>query len=155
MWLIIGGEAEDPGDLELTVKGDRGTLVGQNDHVHVKGVRKEKVDGDQSLTVGGQQQEKVGTNHALEAGQEIHLKGGMKVIIEAGMELTLKAAGGFVKIDPSGVYINGTMVYINSGGAPGSGSGSSPAPPEDAHEGGPHDPTPADSSKSGFKSSSS
>ena len=52
----------------------------------------------------------------------------MKVVIEAGMEITLKGAGGFVKIDPTGVTIQGTLVRINSGGAPGSGSPGTPKP---------------------------
>jgi len=49
--------------------------------------------------------------------------------------------GGFVDIGPSGVTIQGTMVLINSGGAAGSGSGSSPDktapdPPDKADSGG-------------------
>jgi type VI secretion system secreted protein VgrG len=151
MKLLIGGE-DGPGGLDLVVKYDRKTLVENNDHVHVKSDRKEKVDGGQSLTVGGDQQEKVGKNHALEAGNEIHLKGGLKVVIEAGMQLTLKGAGGFVDIGPSGVTIQGTMVLINSGGSAGSGSGASPATPDDAKEAKPGDPTVADNAKTGYKS---
>jgi len=75
----------------------------------------------------------------MEAGQTIHLKGGMTVIIEAGMQLSLKGPGGFVDIGPTGVTIQGTMVLINSGGAPGSGPGASPASPDD-----PTDPDTAD-----------
>jgi type VI secretion system secreted protein VgrG len=79
----------------------------------------------------------------------------MKVVIEAGAQLSLKGPGGFIDIGPSGVAIQGTTVLINSGGAAGSGSGASPAAPDDAGESKKHDPTPADDSKSGFKSSSS
>ena len=68
-------------------------------------------------------------NHALEAGQEIHLKAGMTAVIEAGVQLTLKVGGNFVDISPAGVSIQGTLVMINSGGAAGSGSGSSPTVP--------------------------
>jgi len=46
----------------------------------------------------------------------------MKIVLEAGLEITLKAAGGFVKIDPMGVTIQGNLVLINSGGSAGSGS---------------------------------
>ena len=76
--------------------------------------------------LGGKTQVKTGTNFAHEAGQEIHLKAGMKVIIEAGVQISLKGPGGFIDIGPAGVTIQGTMVLINSGGAAGSGSGSSP-----------------------------
>ena len=54
----------------------------------------------------------------------------MKLILEAGMQATLKGAGGFVDIGPAGVTIVGTMVKINSGGSPGSGSGCSPDAPD-------------------------
>ncbi len=89
-------------------------------------------------------------NYAVEAGSEIHLKGGMTVVIEAGMQLTLKGPGGFIDIGPAGVTVQGILVNINSGGAAG-GSGSSPTSPE-APRPPPVEPTPADDSKSGQKS---
>lgn len=117
-----------------SIQEGRRLTIGATDHIHVKSDRNEKVDGKQSLTVGGDQHEKVGSNHALDAGQEIHLKAGMKVIIEAGMQISLIGAGGFIDIGPAGVTIQGTLVNINSGGAAGSGSGSSPTEPDDAEE---------------------
>ncbi|HAO32431.1 MAG TPA: type VI secretion system tip protein VgrG, partial [Candidatus Competibacteraceae bacterium] len=68
--------------------------------------------------------------HAVDAGMEIHLKGGMNVVIEAGLSLTIKVGGNFVNINPAGVFIQGTLVMINSGGAAGSGAGCSPASPD-------------------------
>ena len=68
----------------------------------------------------------------------------MKVVIEAGLELTIKAAGGFIKIDPLGVWINGNLVLVNSGGAPGIGVPGlamppmppvPPQPPDEADDG--------------------
>ena len=55
-------------------------------------------------------------------------------MLEATKELTLKGPGGFIRIDASGVTIRGNMVLINSGGAAGSGSGSSPEAPDEAEE---------------------
>jgi type VI secretion system secreted protein VgrG len=152
MQLYIGGIDGGSGDFDLVVDGERKTSVGKDDHLHVKGNRKEKIDTDQSLTVGGNQQEKVSMNHALDAGQQIHLKAGMTMVLEAGMQLTLKVGGNFVDIGPTGVSIQGTMVMINSGGAAGSGSGSSPSAPTDPKQANPKDPTVADDSKSGQKS---
>lgn len=119
-------------NLDIRAKNDTKEYIGQHRHLIVKGNRKEKVDGDMSLQVGGNLQEKVGMKYAMEAGQEIHLKSGMKIVIEAGVQLTLKGPGGFITIDPAGVTIQGTLVQINSGGAAGSGSGSSPQDPEEA-----------------------
>jgi type VI secretion system secreted protein VgrG len=143
LFFTVGkGDNSSGGHQDIVIEKDKKELIEGNDHLHVKGARKEKIDGDQSLTVGTNQQEKVGTKHALEAGQEIHLKAGMKVIIEAGLQLTIQGAGGFIDIGPAGVTIQGTLVNINSGGAAGSGSGSSPEAPEDAAEAKPTAPTP-------------
>jgi type VI secretion system secreted protein VgrG len=118
-------------DRHLLIDGNQLEKVKGNKDAQVTGDHKEKVGGDVSLQIGGSRDEKVGMKHALESGQEIHLKAGMKVIMEAGMQLTIKAAGGFVDIGPAGVTIQGTMVLINSGGAAGTGSGSSPKNPKD------------------------
>ncbi|SPD72771.1 Type VI secretion system needle syringe protein TssI [uncultured Desulfobacterium sp.] len=125
--------------------------VGLDRHLIVKGKQLEKVEGDKHLTVMGDHNEKVnGTisiqtasgdilqkssmNHAVDAGMEVHIKGGMKVVIEASTQVTMKVGGNFVDIGPAGVFIKGTTVMINSGGAAGSGSGCSPAPPEEPEE---------------------
>jgi type VI secretion system secreted protein VgrG len=79
--------------------------------------------------VGQDLQEKVGAKYGLDAGQEVHIKAGMNVVIEAGISITLKAGGGFIVVGPAGVTISGAPVLINSGGAAGSGSGSTPQPP--------------------------
>jgi type VI secretion system secreted protein VgrG len=79
----------------------------------------------------------------------------MTVVIEAGLQLTLKVGGNFVDISPAGVAIQGTLVLINSGGAPGSGSGSSPTAPDVAKEASPTEPDQADDARSGQKSARS
>jgi type VI secretion system secreted protein VgrG len=63
--------------------------------------------------------------------------------------------GNFVSISPAGVSIQGTLVMINSGGAAGSGSGSSPTAPQDPAQASPTQPDAADDSKSGQKSARS
>lgn len=143
MLLAVGkGSNSSGGNLDVVIEKNKKELIEASSHLHVSGARKEKIDGDQSLTVGMNQQENVGMKHALDAGQEIHLKAGMKVIIEAGLQLTIQGAGGFIDIGPAGITIQGILVKINSGGAPGQGSGSNPDTPEDAAEANPTAPTP-------------
>ena len=73
--------------------------------------------------------------------KEVHIKAGQSLVIEAGMELTIKVGGSFVKIDAQGVTIVGApLVKINSGGAPGSGSGSAPVAPQPPQAAKPHPP---------------
>ncbi len=154
---LIGGDMQltVAGNQDLVVKKEKKELVEGACHHHVKMNRNEKVDMDQSLTVGMNQQEKVGMNHALDAGMAVHLKGGLTVVIEAGVQLSLKVGGNFIDINPAGIFIQGTLVMINTGGAAGAGAGSNPTAPQDAKEAKPTKPTEADDAKTGSKSAPS
>jgi type VI secretion system secreted protein VgrG len=118
----------------LIVGGDQAGLVKGDAHLHVKGDHNQKTDGTLSLTLGQDHQQKVGMNYALQAGQAIHIKAGMSLVIEAGAQLSLKVGGNFIDINPGGVFISGTIIGLNSGGSPGSGTGASPDPPKEAIE---------------------
>lgn len=130
-------------ESHLIVKKDQLEMVEGDYHQTFKGDHNKKVDGTVSRKVGVDLQEKLGNNYALDAGMEIHLKAGMNLVIESGTTLSLKVGGNFVNINSGGVFIKGTMVMINSGGAAGSGAGSSPAAPKEPQE--------ADTAKPGKK----
>ncbi|NYZ11047.1 type VI secretion system tip protein VgrG [Azospirillum sp. RWY-5-1] len=110
-------------DRHLIVKGAQFELVDKNLHGHVKGDRLEKVAGGTSLDVGMDVHEKVGMNF-------VH-KSGMNVMIEAGISINLKVGGNFITINPAGIFIQGNLVFINSGGSP-AGLSASPEAPEEA-----------------------
>jgi type VI secretion system secreted protein VgrG len=124
-------------DRHKIVKQSQKEDIGQNWHTKVGGTLVLQVGGDHaenlksnsSVKVGADHQVKTGGKFAYVAGTEIHLKAGVKVIIEAP-QVSLKGAGGFVDVGPAGVTIQGTVVLINSGGAAGVGSGSSPNVPQ-------------------------
>jgi type VI secretion system secreted protein VgrG len=118
----------------LIVAQDQMEKAGGDLHSQVTGNVNQKVGQNLSLQVGQNLYEKSGMNFAHEAGQIIHLKAGTTLVLEAGAELTLKVGGNFIDINPAGVTIVGTMVMINSGGAAGSGCGSSPTSPKDPDE---------------------
>jgi type VI secretion system secreted protein VgrG len=164
------------GKQNQTITGDRVVEVDGADHLNAKGDRCVQVGGDTnlkgtgnwnvetgqkiSINADGDFHEKAGQTYAMAAGTTIHIKGGTTVVIEAGTQLSLKAGSRFVDIGPSGVSIQGTMVNINSGGSPASGSGSSPtapkAPNSPAAPDSPDDPTaPNDDNGSPSSSSSS
>ncbi|MDX1757961.1 MAG: type VI secretion system tip protein TssI/VgrG, partial [Marinobacter sp.] len=112
-------------DSHLTVENDRVGHIQANDHLTVDGERRESVGGDASETIGGTFHQKTAQATLSEAGTEVHHKAGAKVVMDAGAELTIAAGGSFLKLDPSGVTLSGPTLKINSGGAPGSGSGQS------------------------------
>jgi type VI secretion system secreted protein VgrG len=127
-------------DRHLIIERDQYEKVKKDKHLQVTGDHNEKVDGSISVKAGVDIEEKAGTKFAVDAGTEIHLKSGTNLTIETGTSLTLKVGGNFININSSGIYINGSMVFINSGGAAGAGSGSNPDLPKDPLEAANADP---------------
>ncbi len=134
------------GDVHLQVQGKHTEKVTGDMNSHITGNLNQKSDQTVSIQAGMNLYEKSGMNFAHEAGMAIHLKAGMTLILEAGVQLSLKVGGSFVDIGPAGVSISGPMVMINSGGAAGSGCGTSPTDPTD-----PKDPDEADDGSKGTK----
>jgi len=120
----------------LTVKENKYELVKQEKHVEIKLDSDESIGGKRSLLVKGDVGEDFKGNHSEKVGSNYYLKAGTNVVIESGTAITLKVGGNFVKIDPGGVTVQGTLVKINSpGGVAGSGSPvalRSPGPPLEA-----------------------
>lgn len=136
-------------DQSLQVGGDRKEQITGNDSLTVGQNRKEKVGQNESITIGQNRDVKVGMNDALSASQAVYITGGMNVVIQAGMQLSLVGPGGFIDIGPAGVSIQGTMVLINSGGAPGSAQSASPDSPDSPDQ--PDDPKGPDTADDGSK----
>ncbi len=121
--IRVGHERHD------TVEANSYSEFRAEEHRTIHADRKTEIRANDHLTVGNSQHLKNGTGQFVEAGNEIHLSSGLKVVLEAGSELTLKAAGSFIKLDASGITMVGPVIKINSGGAPGNGSGAAPIPP--------------------------
>jgi type VI secretion system secreted protein VgrG len=126
-------------DMDLCVKNDRRTVIGNDAHLIVtqnlheqidaachriiKGDRLTRIDGACSCTVTKDRQEKIGGHYGLSAGRQIHLCAGNDLVLEAASGLTLKAGTGFIILDGAGVAMGGTKIRLNSGGTPGTGRG--------------------------------
>ncbi|MGP0172100.1 type VI secretion system Vgr family protein [Pseudomonas sp. NCHU5208] len=115
--IRVGNERHD------TVEANTYTELKAEEHRTTDLDRKVEVRANDHLTVAATQHNKIGTGLFIEAGTELHYFAGDKVTIDAGMELTAAGGGSFVKLDPSGVTISGATIKMNTGGAPGSGSG--------------------------------
>ncbi|MFI4986532.1 MAG: type VI secretion system tip protein TssI/VgrG [Alphaproteobacteria bacterium] len=135
--MLVGFHDQDSdetgGDLNLTVS--------HNYSIHVKNDCYEWTEGVYDLHVTGK------TVFDLEADHS-HIVGGVyelnarEIHVEALTKISLMVGGSFVVIDPSGVYITGPVVMINSGGAP---VPTSPAPITD-----PTDATVSDNGDPGY-----
>ncbi|MBU1833780.1 MAG: type VI secretion system tip protein VgrG, partial [Gammaproteobacteria bacterium] len=121
--IRIGHERHD------TVEANSYSQFLAEEHRTTHADRKVETRSNDHLTVGQKQHVKVGVGQFVEAGNEIHYYAGNKVVIDAGMELTASGGGSFLKLDPGGVTLSGATIKINSGGAPGKGSGIAILPP--------------------------
>jgi uncharacterized protein involved in type VI secretion and phage assembly len=89
------------GEYDLHVGGSRYTGIDKNEELTVKGDTQLDLKGKLSVVVGGPMS--VGAN---------------SIVLEATTQITLKVGGSWIVVSPCGVFINGPMVLINSGGAP-------------------------------------
>ena len=71
-----------------------------------------KVINNQDIEIGTDQTVDVGSNVEYKAGQKIHIDAGTEIVMEAGMSITLKVGGSTIKVDNTGVTIEGTMINI-------------------------------------------
>ena len=85
----------------------------------------------------------------IEGTQGVHIKAG-QLNLEGQQGISLKVGGNFVVIDATGVYINGTMVNINSGGSANSADAAESVAQAEIEE--PIDAAPADNAEPGQKS---
>ncbi|WP_462382635.1 type VI secretion system Vgr family protein [Pseudomonas sp. Marseille-QA0892] len=115
--IRVGHERHD------TVEANSYTEYQAEEHRTTYGDRKTEVRSDDHLTVAVTQHIRIGQGLFIESGEELHYYAGSKVVIDAGMELTAAAGGSWLKLDPSGVTLNGARINMNSGGAPGQGTG--------------------------------
>jgi type VI secretion system secreted protein VgrG len=105
----------------------------------------DEAHGIQAGKNGECRQQMMGGTIKATAQQIFSVKAGMTVLIEAGTEICLKCGTNFIQMSPAGIFINGTMVFINSGGTA--------TPAEDIEFPVPLEPDAADNSKSGSPSS--
>ena len=129
-------------DRREHIENTRSLIVDNEQHEHIKVDYHQKINknlqhkvaSNLSQDIGNRLHIKAGTNFLQSAGNEVHIKSNSSTILDAGSEITFKASGGFIKIDPSGVTINGIKVNLNSGGSPGSADTAAPINPFQAVE---------------------
>lgn len=125
------------GDDNTKVQLEKREQLDQDSHLIVKGSRHVEVGSTMSVSAPSVQIS-AGKNAGFSSGDETHLAS--DVAVGEAPDITVKGPGGFIRIDGGGVTIVGTLVLINAGGGPGSGSGvsaASPLLPREAPEGQP------------------
>jgi type VI secretion system secreted protein VgrG len=110
--LTIGREEDGQkrGDYKQKVFRDKETIVGQDVKTEVKRDYYLQVDGDYIHFTT--------KKHYSMADQGYYFLTNQKMVLEAFTEICLKCGPSFIKLTPAGIWINGPMVYVNSGGTP-------------------------------------
>jgi uncharacterized protein involved in type VI secretion and phage assembly len=111
--MNVGGKDPDTG---RTSGGAIAITAGATYDLHVGDARYEKVDAAMQVSVKSDVAFDFQASWNTIAGSAATINA-QKVVVEASQKITLKVGGNFVVIDPSGVWIKGSMVQINSGGS--------------------------------------
>ena len=121
---------------------DRHTSVETHGETHelLRGQRKTELDSDDHLTVRADSHTRVDTQWLLKAGKEIHIASGERMVLEAGSELTVKTDDSWLKLDASGVRIQGPAIRLGGGGSAAEGTPAKPLLPQSVE--GPDVPAP-------------
>jgi uncharacterized protein involved in type VI secretion and phage assembly len=100
-----------------TFGGSAFTTIGGEYDLHVGGSHYAAIDKDDELTVKGNTQLDLNGKLSVVVGQAMSV-GALSIVLEATTQITLKVGGSWIVLSPCGVFINGPMVMINSGGSP-------------------------------------
>jgi len=105
---------DNPGSEEVYFQAgkDHNFLVNNDEKGEVGNDEALKVANNQDVDVGRDQRVEVGSNVEYKAGQKIHIDAGTEILLEAGMSITLKVGGSTLKVDNTGVTIEGTMIKV-------------------------------------------
>lgn len=140
--VTIGMEKKEPGDYTMTIYHTRTETIKTGDLVlkvetgnetrDIKTNRTEKIGGNASQEVTGNKTRKVTGNFEQETTgnatnkvtgslteevtQTISMKGTGGITIESPASIELKVGGNSIKIDPSGITIQGTMIKTSATG---------------------------------------
>jgi type VI secretion system secreted protein VgrG len=109
-------------DRHLTVKENKFELVKMNSNREVTLDLTEKIGGKKSLEVAGDVGEDVKGSHSEKVGTNFYLNATTNLVLEAGTNITLKVGGNSIALTSAGIFLSGSMVYVNSGSGATSGS---------------------------------
>ena len=133
--IQIGGKDAKTGQSG----GSLFTTMGGEDNLHVVKSRYTGIDVNEEQTIKGHLFVDVTGAVKIISQAEINLSA-PKIVLEASSKISLKVGSSFVVIDPSGVFINGAQVLINSGGSALSVADADMTDPLDAASADPGDP---------------
>jgi type VI secretion system secreted protein VgrG len=115
-------------DKHVKIERDEVSEITRDHHLKISGKEAIEVTGSRSVSVTGDVIEAFKANHSEQVTQNYYVKG-MNVVVEGMTGLTIKVGGSFVTLNSGGVFIQGPMVMINSGGAPLAGVAKPAVPP--------------------------
>ena len=105
------------GDAHLSVGHDRTVKIANDQSIKIEGKESVEIAGTRSITVEGDLVESFEGNHKQDVGQTFTLKGA-NVKIEASAGLEIVCGDSSIVLTPAAVFVNGTLINLNSGSGP-------------------------------------
>ncbi|WP_210276093.1 type VI secretion system Vgr family protein [Bartonella sp. HY038] len=136
---VDGSQSESVGgSKDIEVSGSHTEVIAGSMSLKVEGCKKHEVLGDEMSIIHGEQADLIKGNWTKRVERNIRIEseahqqykapgtifvdGGDKVVIRAGSVISLNVGGNFIRIDDSGIIIEGTVVNVNTGaGSPAKG----------------------------------
>ncbi len=120
-------------DRHLIIKRHQHEKVEENLHLIVVGDHSEKIEGKMSLKIVQDRAVDIGQSASTKIGESHYVSAGINLVLEAGVNITLKVGSNSIALTQAGIFIQGSMVYINSGSGATSGTSlavKAPEPPK-------------------------
>lgn len=107
-------------DMNVRVRDLESHHVGRDQDIMIGHDRQELVENDEKVKIGGNQSEqvvknrkvKIGGNDELVIAGKLKVKAGTTIEIEAGTSITLKVGSTVVKLDPTSIKLDSTMITV-------------------------------------------
>jgi type VI secretion system secreted protein VgrG len=104
-------------DCHVTIEGNGRRQVSGDENIKINGKSAAEVLGSLSFKVGGDVIESYQANHGESVGNGYKLSA-MTTIIESASNITLKCGGSSIVLTPSGIFLEGSLLSMNSGAGP-------------------------------------
>lgn len=107
-------------DMKTRIRRMESHHVGHDQEIMIGYNRDEDVGNDETVKIGKNQKEEIGKNRdvtiksddTLDVKGKIKIKAGTTIEIEAGVSIELKVGSTTIKLDPTGIKMEGTMISV-------------------------------------------
>ncbi|MEQ9408991.1 MAG: type VI secretion system tip protein TssI/VgrG [Fuerstiella sp.] len=112
--ITIGNDSiiEIGNNQEISIGANQEVSIGANQEVSITDNQEVQIGANQEVTIGANQEVNIDSNQEIAVGSNIEVSAGSKIEISAGTSIELIVGGNSIKLEQSGITINGVKVAI-------------------------------------------